>query len=695
MAATSVAALAAPRLGSPAPAPRKVSARASSAHSDNVHGTVVRSGTRHARSPWNPTGARLRLRASRSRLVQTPGAIANPEPEGPKAGTEDDAPVVFTFPSRDENEDLGASQTEASSDDAPRDSGIVTFEVEPSAFHSMDDEFDAIASKVEADDKKKAEADAARPNPSPPSRTVIVGGGPTGLATAIALARRGWENVEVWERLRRPARPDDTAVWGDPDRSYNVGVSGRGQIALEKLGACERVLRYCKRVNGRMDWSPQSPDGVMRLSDKKYATQVIQRDRLVAVLLEEIEEKYSAQVTVFHDTACSKCEWLPGGGATLTREPASRDAVNGDDGLIDSSSSSATKENDKDADAPFVRVVEPFVPFVVGAEGATRTNAVLDAMDGDGGVAVIRYKDTNPRVYKTIPINLPSEKFRSDLNYSARTKQGVALECLPTKEGMLVGILLVKPGDAKTCAILESKNKLRKYFDEQFPMFAPYVEDDDLARMAKRRLSTLPTFSHAGEKSVHRVDFDFDKNKNKNKTSDALELGGACLLGDSIHTVKPYFGLGVNSAFEDVCVLDACLDEVASTAAAGEGDFASPSASSWTSALPLFSARRAADAKALVDISRGFDGGFLTFVLPLILDGIFHKALPGLFMPNTIQMLQKEDWTFSRVARRKRTERVAQVAILSTLLAAVAWLVGKAAKAALGAIARAIATGAA
>ena len=689
MAATSVAALAAPRLGSPARAPRKVSARASSAHSDNVHGTVVRSGTRHARSPWNPTGARLRLRASRSRLVQTPGAIANPEPEGPKAGTEDDAPVVFTFPSRDEDEDLGASQTEAS-DDAPRDSGIVTFEVEPSAFHSMDDEFDAIAARVEADDKKKAEADAARPNPSPPSRTVIVGGGPTGLATAIALARRGWENVEVWERLRRPARPDDTAVWGDPDRSYNVGVSGRGQIALEKLGACERVLRYCKRVNGRMDWSPQSPDGVMRLSDKKYATQVIQRDRLVAVLLEEIEEKYGAQVTVFHETACSKCEWLPGGGATLTREPAS----NGADGA-DATTSSETAD---EKDAPFVsvRVVEPFVPFVVGAEGATRKNAVLDAMDGDGGVAVTRYADTNPRVYKTIPINLPTDTFRSDLNYSARTKDGVALECLPTKEGMLVGILLVKPGDAKTCAILESKNKLRKYFDEQFPMFAPHVEDDDLARMAKRRLSTLPTFSHAGEKSVHRVDIDFDaskntnKNKNKNKTADALELGGACLLGDSIHTVKPYFGLGVNSAFEDVCVLDACLDEIAARAASGGGD---SSASSWTSALPLFSARRAADAKALVDISRGFDGGFLTFVLPLILDGIFHKALPGLFMPNTIQMLQKEDWTFSRVARRKRTERVAQVAILSTLLAAVAWLVGKAAKAALGAIARAIATG--
>ena len=337
-----------------------------------------------------------------------------------------------------------------------------------------------------------------------------------------------------------------------------------------------------------------------------------------------------------------------------------------------------------------MRVVEPFVPFVVGAEGATRRNAVLDAMDGDGSVRVTRYADTNPRVYKTIPINLPENKFRSDLNYSARTKDGVALECLPTKEGMLVGILLVKPGDDKTCAILESKHKLRQYFDEQFPMFAPYVGDDDLARMAARRLSALPTFSHAGAESLHRVDESGTSGKSKNK--DALERGGACLLGDSIHTVKPYFGLGVNSAFEDVCVLDACLDQVA---AGNDGEAPDGDVPRWTSALPLFSARRAADAKALVDISRSFDGGFLTFVLPLIVDGVFHKAFPKVFTPNTIQMLQKEDWTFSRVARRKRAERVAQTAILSTLLAVVAWLVGKVAKAAFGAITRAIASGAA
>lgn len=43
-------------------------------------------------------------------------------------------------------------------------------------------------------------------------------------------------------------------------------------------------------------------------------------------------------------------------------------------------------------------------------------------------------------------------------------------------------------------------------------------------------------------------------------------------------------------------------------------------------------------------ISRGFDRpgvqGFATFVLPLILDGVFHKACPRVFGPNTIASLQ-------------------------------------------------------
>ena len=235
------------------------------------------------------------------RSVTTFGALADPEPEPPKA---------TAFTGNDETDGEAAA-----TDFDEVDSGIVVSQLERSAFHATDESVEALGKLALVEAAARAEAEAARPRPSPPSRTVIVGGGPAGLATAIALARRGWENIEVWERLMAPPSADDLNVWGDPARSYNVGISGRGQIALASLGVIDQVLEYCARVNGRMDWTPGGgAEGTIRITDKKYATQVIQRDRLVAVLLREILEKYGRQVTVRHNTKCASVEWRVGGG---------------------------------------------------------------------------------------------------------------------------------------------------------------------------------------------------------------------------------------------------------------------------------------------------------------------------------------------------------------------------------------------
>jgi 2-polyprenyl-6-methoxyphenol hydroxylase-like FAD-dependent oxidoreductase len=64
---------------------------------------------------------------------------------------------------------------------------------------------------------------------------VIVGGGPAGLATAIMLARRGWRDIAVYDRLPPPPDPDDEAVWGDTAkvRSQLSGESVWEDTAIE------------------------------------------------------------------------------------------------------------------------------------------------------------------------------------------------------------------------------------------------------------------------------------------------------------------------------------------------------------------------------------------------------------------------------------------------------------------------------
>jgi 2-polyprenyl-6-methoxyphenol hydroxylase-like FAD-dependent oxidoreductase len=116
--------------------------------------------------------------------------------------------------------------------------------------------------------------------------------------------------------------------------------------------------------------------------------------------------------------------------------------------------------------------------------------------------------------------------------------------------------------------------------------------------------------------------------------------------------------LGVNSAWEDVKVLVEALDDA-------DGD--------TSLALPQYSKKRVADAKALVDLSRSFDGGFMTFVLPLIVDSIFNKVAPWLFMPNTIQMLQREEWSFSAIAQRKWLDRFMQGTVIMSFVSAVGY----------------------
>jgi len=273
--------------------------------------------------------------------------------------------------------------------------------------------------------------------------------------------------------------------------------------------------------------------------------------------------------------------------------------------------------------------------FVIGADGVR--SAVRTSMENDlefskqNGFKTVEYPPRNTRVYKTIPMKFPNS-WRKDINYSARTKSGVNIDALPTLDGVHVGVVLFKP-ETTLVTDLKSGKEAKTFFKETFPQFADFIADEDFDKFITKPVSRLPEFSYA--KSV-------------------LNREDSCVLvGDTIHTVKPYFGLGVNSAFEDIAVLNTCLDE-------NNDDL--------RKSLDSYSKKRAKEAKILVELSHTLDGGFLSFILPLILDGISNKIAPKIFGPNVIRMLQREDLNFVQVRRKKRIDRLMQISVLGTIL---------------------------
>ena len=72
----------------------------------------------------------------------------------------------------------------------------------------------------------------------------------------------------------------------------------------------------------------------------------------------------------------------------------------------------------------------------------------------------------------------------------------------------------------------------------------------------------------------------------------------------------------------------------------------------------------------MVKISRQLDRpgtlGILAFIVPLLLDSVFHGLAPKLFEQNTLAMFQRLDYDFRSIQRRKRLDRFNQIIVLGT-----------------------------
>jgi kynurenine 3-monooxygenase len=144
----------------------------------------------------------------------------------------------------------------------------------------------------------------------------------------------------------------------------------------------------------------------------------------------------------------------------------------------------------------------------------------------------------------------------------------------------------------------------------------------------------------------------------------------ACLVGDAAHAVVPFYGQGMNAAFEDCVVLDECLEQFPENR---------------ERAFTEYFRRRKENADALADLAIG---NFIemrdktaskTFRAKKRLDHALEAALPGKYLP-LYTMVTFTRMPYARAAKRARIQDSLVYAslflIAAILITAMAWLLG-------------------
>jgi kynurenine 3-monooxygenase len=340
-----------------------------------------------------------------------------------------------------------------------------------------------------------------------PGKFVLIGSGLAGGLMAAYLGRRGYE-VELYERRGDPR--EGNIVGG---RSINLALSTRGIYALEQLGIADEVLRHAIPMRGRMI---HDKSGTLHFSpydrDPNKFINSIGRAALNTTVIEAAQRYPNVRVHFNH-----RCTEIDLEQAIAHFEISSvRAAV-----------SAATPQ----------KIVRAHSDAVIGVDGAFSTVRLsmqrkIPGFTYDESYLAHGYKEL------TIPPRADGSWQMEKNALHIWPRKSFMMIALPNPDGSFTCTLFWEFEGPRSFATTTTDDSIRRFFEEEFPDAVP------LMPALLEDFKTNPT----GSLVTIRCAPWFFKDK-------------VALVGDAAHAVVPFYGQGMNAAFEDCVVLDKCLAE--------------------------------------------------------------------------------------------------------------------------------------
>ena len=439
------------------------------------------------------------------------------------------------------------------------------------------------------------------------TKFTLIGSGLAGGMMAAFLGRRGHE-VELFERRADPHAGN--LVGG---RSINLALSTRGIHALEQLGIAGEVMQHAIPMRGRMI---HDRSGELHFTpydrDPSKCINSIGRGALNTATIDAARRYENVRVQFNHH--CT--------GVDLESATAQ---------LIDKQNA---QQREASADA------------IIGVDGAF--SAVRRAMqrrerfDYSQTYLAHGYKEL------TIPPGADGGWRMEKHALHIWPRKSFMMIALPNPDGSFTCTLFWEWEGPRSFATTRTDEEVRRFFGEEFPDAVPLMPDllEDYAQNPTGSLVTV-------------------------RCAPWYYRDKAALLGDAAHAVVPFYGQGMNAAFEDCVVLDECLAQFPENRERAFAEYFS---------------RRKENADALADLAvQNFiemrdKTASPSFRAKKRLDHFLEGALPGTYLP-LYTMVSFTRIPYAEAARRARRQDVIVFGALAALLLLLVILIAAAARA--------------